>query len=179
MVLAYPQRRIADSSWVPAAQSALKPGDSTRRTSGDMPAGITWPAPKGIVLTNLDWIADIALRHGLHALTIPAGSIVLERISATGGRCFCYPDGSWLIGLSRPRLQRCGRRGVEGIVAHELLHAWLWSQHLYGGHGSVFEWHAAARGIPRWCSAYREVRQLGPQQLTLFDTWPPAPEHGY
>ncbi len=179
MVFAYPQRRIADSSWVPAAQSALKPGDPTRRTSSEMPAGITWPAPKGIVLTNLDWIADIALRHGLHALTIPAGSIVLERISATGGRCFCYPDGSWLIGLSRPRLQRCGRRGVEGIVAHELLHAWLWSQHLYRGHGSVFEWHAAARGIPRWCSAYREVRQLGPQQLTLFDTWPAAPEHGY
>ena len=179
MVFAYPQRRIADSSWVPAAQSALKPGDQTRRTSSEMPAGITWPAPKGIVLANLDWIADIALRHSLNDLTIPAGSIVLERISATGGRCFCYPDGSWLIGLSRPRLQRCGRRGVEGIVAHELLHAWLWSHHLYRGHGSVFEGHAAARGIPRWCSAYREVRQLGPQQMTLFDTWPAAPEHGY
>ena len=179
MVLAYPQRRIADSSWVPAAHSALKPGDQTRRTSSDMPARIAWPAPKGIVLTNLDWIADIALRHRLNDLNIPAGSIVLERISATGGRCFCYPDGSWLIGLSRPRLQRCGRRGVEGIVAHELLHAWLWSHHLYRGHGSVFEGHAAARGIPRWCSAYWEVRQLGPQQLTLFDTWPAAPEHGY
>ena len=179
MVLAYPQRRIADSSWVPAAHSALKPRDPTRRTSSDIPAGITWPAPKGIVLTNLDWIADIADRHGLNDLTIPAGSIVLERISATGGRCFCYPDGSWLIGLSRPRLQRCGRRGVEGIVAHELLHAWLWSHRLYRGHGSVFEGHAAARGIPRWCSAYREVKQLGPQQLTLFDTWPAAPEHGY
>ena len=179
MVLANLQRRIADSSRVPASYDALEPGGPIRLTSSDMPAGTTWPAPKGIVLTNLDWIADIALRHGLNDLTIPAGSIVLERISATGGRCFCYPDGSWLIGLSRPRLQRCGRRGVEGIVAHELLHAWLWSQHLYRGHGPVFEGHAAARGIPRWCSAYREVRRLGPQQLTLFDTWPTAPEHGY
>jgi hypothetical protein len=135
--------------------------------------GATWPAPRGIILANVDWVADIARRYHLAELVIRPGSVVLERISATGGRCFCYPDGSWLIGLSEPRLQRCGRRGIEGIVAHELLHAWLWSQHRYGGHGPVFGGHAAVRGIPRWCASYREVRQQGPQQLTLFDTWPP------
>ncbi len=137
-----------------------------------------WPSPKGIVLTNLDWIEDVARRHWLDELDIPPGSVVLERLSATGGRCFCYPDGRWLIGLSEPRLQRCGRRGIEGILAHELLHAWLWSAHRYQGHGAVFEGHAARRAIPRWCSSYQEVRRQGPQQLALFDTWPPAPARG-
>ena len=175
----------------PASHITTTAPPDTRRTGGYPPrpyAGpdtplsafpiIPWPAPSGIVLTDLDWIADISHRYGLPDLTIPAGSVVLERISAAGGRCFCYPDGSWLIGLSEPRLQRCGRRGVEGIIAHELLHAWLWQRHRYRGHGPIFEDYAAARGIPRWCSAYQEVRQLGPQQLALFDTWPPAPLTG-
>ena len=128
-----------------------------------------WPAPRGIVLADLEWVADVARQYQLHGLEIPAGSVVLERIAAVGGRCFCYPDGSWLIGLSLPRLQRGGRRGMEGILAHELLHAWLWSLHGYRGHGPVFEGHASARGIPRWCSDYDDVRQQGPQQLALFD----------
>ena len=128
-----------------------------------------WPAPRGIILSDLDWVVDTARRFQLDGLEIPAGSVVLERISATGGRCFCYPDGSWLIGLSLPRLQRGGRREMEGILAHELLHAWLWSLHRYQGHGPVFEGHASARGIPRWCSAFDEVRRQGPQQLALFD----------
>ena len=138
----------------------------------------SWPAPKGVLLSDLEWVHDVAEKYQLDGLEIPAGSVVLERISATGGRCFCYPDGSWLIGLSHPRLQRSGRRGVEGILAHELLHAWLWSRHRYQGHGAIFEGHASARGIPRWCSAYGEVRRQGPQQLALFDTWPPAPRPG-
>ena len=141
--------------------------------------GDGWPAPRGIILNNPAWVEDILRRYGLEGLAIPAGAIVLERISATGGRCFCYPDGSWLIGVSLPRLQRGGRRGVEGILAHELLHAWLWSRHRYRGHGPFFEKHAAARGIPRWCSAYSEVRRRqGAQQPVLFDTWPPAPLTG-
>ena len=135
----------------------------------------TWPAPRGIVLSDLDWVADTARRFQLDGLEIPAGSVVLERISATGGRCFCYPDGAWLIGLSLPRLQRSGRRGMEGILAHELLHAWLWALHRYQGHGPVFEGHASVRGIPRWCSAYDEVRRQGPQQLALFDAGPRNP----
>lgn len=138
----------------------------------------SWPAPKGVLLSDLTWVHDVADKYQLDGLEIPAGSIVLERISATGGRCFCYPDGSWLIGLSHPRLQRSGRRGIEGILAHELLHAWLWSRHRYQGHGAVFEGHASVRGIPRWCSAFGEVVRLGPQQLVLFDTWPPAPLPG-
>jgi hypothetical protein len=136
------------------------------------------PAPSGILLSDLDWVANVAEKYQLEGLAIPPGSVVLERISATGGRCFCYPDGSWLIGLSLPRLQRSGRLGVEGILAHELLHAWLWSQHKYQGHGAVFEGHASVRGIPRWCSAFGEVRRQGPQQLALFDTWPPSPVTG-
>ena len=134
-----------------------------------------WPAPRGILLSDLDWVADVARKYRLDGLDIPAGSVVLERISVTGGRCFCYPDGSWLIGLSMPRLQRSGREGVEGILAHELLHAWLWSLHGYQGHGPVFEAHASARGIPRWCSTYGEVSLQGPQQLQLFDAQPPNP----
>lgn len=153
------------------------PGPDATLPATALPA-LPWPAPSGIVLADLDWIADVARRYGLSDLPIPAGSVVLERISAAGGRCFCYPDGSWLIGLSQPRLQRCGRRGIEGIVAHELLHAWLWRRHRYRGHGAVFESYASAWGIPRWCSAYHEVRRLGPQQLALFDTWPPAPLTG-
>jgi hypothetical protein len=136
------------------------------------------PAPSGILLSDLDWVANVAEKYQLEGLAIPPGSVVLERISATGGRCFCYPDGSWLIGLSLPRLQRSGRLGVEGILAHELLHAWLWSRHKYQGHGAVFEGHASVRGIPRWCSAFGEVRRQGPQQLALFDTWPPSPVTG-
>ena len=143
-----------------------------------VPPGCVLPAPRGIVLNDLDWVGDVARRYELDGLYIPAGSVVLERIFATGGRCFCYPDGSWLIGLSLPRLQRCGRRGVEGILAHELLHAWLWARHEYQGHGRVFEEQASARGIPRWCDAFQEVRHQGPQQLVLFDTWPPPPVRG-
>lgn len=143
------------------------------------PAGAAWPSPKGLVLNDPDWVRAVARRYLLDDLAVPPGSIVLEPgISATGGRCFCYPDGSWLIGLSLPRLQRCGRRGVEGILAHELLHAWLWSRSRYRGHGAAFESLASARGIPRWCSDFAEVRRLGPQQLALFDTWPPAPLRG-
>ena len=137
-----------------------------------------WPSPKGVMLNDLGWVREVARQYLLEDLAIPPGSVVLERISATGGRCFCYPDGSWLIGLSLPRLQRGGRSEVEGILAHELLHAWLWSRSRYRGHGGVFEDHASARGIPRWCSAFAEVRRQGPQQLALFDTWPPAPRPG-
>ena len=133
-------------------------------------AAIAWPAPKGPVLTDLAWIKDVARKYQLDGLDIPAGAVVLERISATGGRCFCYPDGSWLIGLSRPRLQCAGRPGVEGILAHELLHAWLWSQQRYRGHGAVFEQQASARGIPRWCAEFREVRRRqAARQPILFD----------
>lgn len=128
-------------------------------------------SPKGIVLNDLAWVESVARKYQLPGLSIPAGSVVLERTFATGGRCFCYSDGSWLIGLSLPRMQRCGRQGMEGILAHELLHAWLWAGHGYAGHGAVFEGHASARGIPRWCSAVHEVRRQGPQQLTLFDAF--------
>ena len=127
------------------------------------------PAPRGIVLSDLEWVGRVAERYRMESLDLSAGSIVLERIESAGGRCFCYPDGSWLIGLSLPRLQRCGRAGMEGILAHELLHAWLWSQHGYSGHGPVFLDHASVRGIPRWCSAVHEVHRQGPQQLLLFD----------
>ena len=130
--------------------------------------------PKGILLNDLAWVKDVARKYELPGLNIAVGSVVLERTFATGGRCFCYSDGSWLIGLSLPRMQRCGRQGMEGILAHELLHAWLWAGHGYTGHGPVFEGHASARGIPRWCSGVHELRREGPQQLTLFDVRPPA-----
>ena len=174
MMPAAPQIAAAPPRTRSAGEYAPHPaaGPDAARSASPTPP---WPAPGGIVLADLDWIADIAQRCGLSDLPIPPGSVVLERISAAGGRCFCYPDGSWLIGLSQPRLQRCGRRGVEGIVAHELLHAWLWREHRYRGHGAVFEAYASARGIPRWCSAYQDVRRRGPQQLALFDTWPPPP----
>ena len=129
-------------------------------------------APKGIVLGDLDWVDRVAKRYMLESLDLAAGSVVLERLTSTGGRCFCYPDGSWLIGLSLPRFQRLGRRGMEGILAHELLHAWLWSRHNYAGHGPVFAGHASARGIPRWCSAEHETFHAGPHQLPLFDNEP-------
>lgn len=169
----------ADNSRAPQAPGLhSEPGEdpgASRLQRGIRVASHPFRAPRGIVLSDLEWVADISRRYDLKGLEIPSGSIVLERIAATGGRCFCYPDGKWLIGLSMLRLQRCGRKGVEGIVAHELLHAWLWSQHRYQGHGPVFEGHAAVRGIPRWCPTIQEVRRLGPQQLTLFDTWPSAP----
>ena len=152
---------------------------TTSTTSdGDPAAGYLigatgWPAPKGPVLTDLAWIKEVARKYQLDDLDIPAGAVVLERISATGGRCFCYPDGSWLIGLSRPRLQCGGRAGVEGILAHELLHAWLWSRERYRGHGAVFEQHASARGIPRWCAEFGEVRRRqAARQPILFDACP-------
>ena len=135
---------------------------------------LNWP--KGIILNDLAWVEDVARKYTLPDLDIAMGSVVLERTFATGGRCFCYSDGSWVIGLSLPRMQRCGRQGMEGILAHELLHAWLWACHRYAGHGPVFEGHASVRGIPRWCSAAHEVRRQGPQQLALFDAWPSA--HG-
>lgn len=125
-------------------------------------------APKGIVLSDLDWVDGVAKRYMLEELDLSTGSVVLERLSSTGGRCFCYPDGTWLIGLSLPRFQRHGRLGMEGILAHELLHAWLWSRHHYAGHGPVFAGHASARGIPRWCSAEGDVLQGEPRQLPLF-----------
>ena len=128
---------------------------------------LNWP--KGIILNDLAWVENVARKYTLPDLDIATGSVVLERTFATGGRCFCYSDGSWVIGLSLPRMQRCGRQGMEGILAHELLHAWLWARHGYAGHGPVFEGHASARGIPRWCSAEHEVQRQGPQQLALFD----------
>ena len=126
-------------------------------------------APSGIVLSDLAWVDRVAKRYMLDDLDLSAGSVVLERLSSTGGRCFCYPDGTWLIGLSLPRFQRYGRLGMEGILAHELLHAWLWSLHQYTGHGPVFAGHASARGIPRWCSAETDMRRGDPRQLPLFD----------
>ena len=170
-----PTGRTSTESRESSPNDLGSPAECENNHRQGIPVGAAWPAPRGIVLSDLEWVSDIARRYHLQDLLIPPGSIVLERISATGGRCFCYPDGSWLIGLSQPRVQRSGRRGVEGIVAHELLHAWLWSLHRYRGHGPVFLGHAAVRGIPRWCSAYHEVRRQGPQQLALFDTWPPAP----
>lgn len=130
-------------------------------------------APRGILLADTGWVAGIAQRYQLDGLDIAAGAVVLERIASSGGRCFCYPDGSWLIGLSLPRFQQCGRAGMEGILAHELLHAWLWTLHGYSGHGPVFEGHAAVRSIPRWCSNYEDLQRHGPQQLALFDTFHP------
>ena len=127
------------------------------------------PAPKGIVLSDLKWAKQVAQRYRIESLDLSTGSVVLERTMSAGGRCFCYPDGSWLIGLSLPRLQRCGRSGMEGILAHELLHAWLWSSYRYAGHGQLFGYHASARGIPRWCSGVHEALRQGPQQLLLFD----------
>ncbi len=129
-------------------------------------------APKGIVFSDLDWVDRVAKRYMLWHLELAAGSVVLERLASTGGRCFCYPDGSWLIGLSLPRFQLLGRRGMEGILAHELLHAWLWSHHNYAGHGPVFAGHASVRGIPRWCPAEHGTAQSGPHQLPLFDREP-------
>ncbi len=126
-------------------------------------------APKGIVFNDLDWVDRVAKRYTLENLDLATGSVVLERLSSTGGRCFCYPDGTWLIGLSLPRFQRYGRPGMEGILAHELLHAWLWSRHHYVGHGPVFAGHASARGIPRWCSAEGDIRHGEPHQLPLFN----------
>ena len=128
------------------------------------------PAPKGIVLSDLDWVHRVAQRYGVDSVDLSSGSVVLERTVSAGGRCFCYSDGSWLIGLSLPRFQRCGRHGMEGILAHELLHAWLWSEHGYTGHGRLFGAHASAKGIPRWCSGVHEVLRQGPQQLLLFDS---------
>ena len=127
------------------------------------------PSPKGIVLSDLEWVKKVAQQYRMENLDLTAGSVVLERTVSVGGRCFCYPDGSWLIGLSLPRLQRCGRSGMEGILAHELLHAWLWSRYGYAGHGRLFGDHASVRGIPRWCSGVHEALRQGPQQLLLFD----------
>ncbi len=137
-------------------------------------AACTQPrAPRGILLADTAWVSRVARSYQLDGLDIAAGAVVLERIASTGGRCFCYPDGSWLIGLSLPRFQRCGRSGMEGILAHELLHAWLWTLHGYSGHGPVFEGHAAVRGIPRWCANLEDVHRHGPQQLALFDAYRP------
>lgn len=127
------------------------------------------PAPKGIVLSDLDWVGRVAQQYRMESLDLAAGSIVLERIEYAGGRCFCYPDGSWLIGLSLPRFQRCGRSGMEGILAHELLHAWLWTRDGYTGHGPVFLDHASVRGIPRWCSPTHDAPGQDSRQLLLFD----------
>ncbi len=143
--------------------------EETQAANRDRIGRLSIPAPKGIVLSDLDWVHQIADQYRLENLDLSAGSVVLERTVATGGRCFCYPDGTWLIGLSLPRLQRCGREGMEGILAHELLHAWLWSRHGYSGHGRLFGAHASARGIPRWCSGVHEFQRQGPQQLLLFD----------
>ena len=160
----------------PTNASIATPASPAPAPAGELTPGrraADWPAPKGPMLTDLAWIREVARKYELDDLDIPAGAVVLERISATGGRCFCYPDGSWLIGLSLPRLQCGGRRSVEGILAHELLHAWLWSQHGYRGHGAVFEGHASARGIPRWCAEFREVRRLqAARQPILFDARP-------
>lgn len=145
-----------------ATAAAHIPGTPARR-----PAPLL--APRGILLNDLGWVENVAKRYLLDSLELSAGSVVLERIESCGGRCFCYPDGSWLIGLSLPRFQKCGRSGMEGILAHELLHAWLWSQHGHAGHGPVFDGHASARGIPRWCSSREDFRRQGGQQLALFD----------
>jgi hypothetical protein len=146
-----------------------------RPTNGPTGAGLSatgsssLPAPKGIIFSDLKWITQVAKRYQIENLDLTNGSVVLERVVAAGGRCFCYPDGSWIVTLSLTRLQRCGRGEMEEVLAHELLHAWLWSKHRYAGHGPVFAGHASARGIPRWCSAMHEVRRQGPQQLRLFD----------
>lgn len=148
----------------------LRADPDQNNTGIALPARATAPAPRGIVLSDLEWVEAVAQQYHLDNLDLTTGSIVLERIVSAGGRCFCYPDRTWLIGLSLPRFQWCGRQGMEGILAHELLHAWLWSGHGYLGHGPVFEGHAAVRGIPRWCSDPEQVRRWGPQQLALFDT---------
>ena len=135
------------------------------------------PAPRGIVFNDREWVAQVAKRYQLDNLNLSGGNVVLERVVAAGGRCFCYPDGSWIIALSLPRFQHCGRTGMEEILAHELLHAWLWSEHRYSGHGPVFAGHASARGIPRWCASVTEVRRHGPHQLSLFDLGQASPNY--
>lgn len=127
------------------------------------------PAPKGIVFTDRDWVVQVAKQYQIDQLDLSRGTVVLERVIAAGGRCFCYPDGTWIIALSLPRFQHCGRTGMAEVLAHELLHAWLWSEHRYAGHGAVFAGHASARGIPRWCAGVDEIRRRGPHQLRLFD----------
>ena len=120
-------------------------------------------------MSDLDWVNRVAQQYRMESLNLAAGSVVLERIASVGGRCFCYPDGSWLIGLSLPRLQRYGRAGMEGILAHELLHAWLWSHRGYLGHGPEFSGRASFKGIPRWCAPTYDVWGQDPRQLVLFD----------
>ena len=118
--------------------------------------------PRGKVLADVSWVEDIARRYDLGELHIPVGSVVLERLTATGGRTFTYHEDNdertWIIGLSLPRLEMTGREGMEGVVAHELLHAWLWSRHGFEGHGPFFVEHAERLGIPRWCESYEDVR---------------------
>ena len=138
---------------------------SNRRKRNSAPT----PAPKGIVLSDLEWVKKVAQQYRMENLDLTSGSVVLERTVYVGGRCFCYPDGSWLIGLSLPRFQRYGRAGMEGILAHELLHAWLWSHRGYVGHGPEFADHASFRGIPRWCSPAYDVLRQSSRQLLLFD----------
>ena len=133
--------------------------------------------PNGPVLSDVRWVREIADKYQLGELYIPVGSVVLEKTTATGGRTFMFIDHdqrgnevrNWVIGISRPRLDALGREGMEGIVAHELLHAWLWCRFAYMDHGEPFMAHAAARGIPRWCSHYDDaLDQSGQRQLALF-----------
>lgn len=142
-----------------------------------MPAETGHAYPNGPVMSDVRWIRDIAVKYQLEELSIPVGSVVLEKTTAVGGRTFMFAEDdrrgnelrNWIIGISRPRLDVVGREGMEKIVAHELLHAWLWSRFGYMGHGEPFMAHAEVRGIPRWCSRYDDVLdEAGQRQLPLF-----------
>lgn len=126
-------------------------------------------APIGPYLNDIAWAREVAEKHSLIGMDIPLGSIILDNTTVTGGRTFCYPDGKWLIGISLRRFQLVGKEGMEGILAHELLHAWLWC--IYGyeqGHDELFKEKAAMLDIPLRCSSYEEVVEQGQTQLALL-----------
>lgn len=124
--------------------------------------------PIGPYLNDIAWVRDVAEKYDLNGLHIPFGSVILDNTTATGGRTFCYDDDTWLIGISLRRFQILGKDGMEGVLAHELLHAWLWSMYGFSGHGELFEFHADLRGIPLMCSSYEEVVEKGQQQMALL-----------
>ena len=111
--------------------------------------------PRGNPVTDLEWLREVADRYGFDDLEVPAGSVVWDKdIKSIGGRCFYYPGGVWAIGLSWPRHQLHGRPETEPILAHELLHAYLWEKRRVTGHGADFKAMARARGIPRYCEHF-------------------------
>jgi hypothetical protein len=140
------------------------------------PRPLAWGPSQSIPIQDDEWIEKVRQQFGFVDLDISRGQFVWNMGSGThfGGRCWHRGYGdtdhrTWLIELSYKRLNLEGRNGMENILAHEMLHAWLFQ--LAGragvGHGKFFMAIAETRGIDRHCDSFWMLERRTDPQMAM------------